>query len=42
MEVRLLRAIPIFAVLTAPTIEGIARELEQVSIPSGTTLVPRG
>jgi MFS family permease len=42
VEVRLLRASPIFAVLTAPTIEGIARELEQVSIPSGTTLFHEG
>ncbi len=42
MEIRLLRAIPIFAVLPAPTIEGIARELELVSVPSGTTLFHEG
>lgn len=42
VEVRLLRASPIFAVLPAPTIEGIARELEQVSIPAGTTLFHEG
>ena len=42
MEIRLLRAIPIFAVLPAPVIEGIARELEQVSVPSGNTLFHEG
>jgi MFS family permease len=42
MEVRLLRAIPIFAVLPAPTIEGIARELEAVSVPRGATLFHEG
>jgi MFS family permease len=42
LEIRLLRAVPIFAVLPAPTIEGIARELEQVSIPAGTALFHEG
>jgi MFS family permease len=42
VELRLLRAIPIFAVLPAPTIEGLARELEQISISRGTTLFHEG
>jgi predicted MFS family arabinose efflux permease len=42
MEIRLLRAIPIFAVLPAPTMEGLARELEPVSVPSGATLFGEG
>lgn len=42
MEIRLLRAIPIFAVLPAPTLEGVARELEPVSVARGTTLFREG
>ena len=42
MEVRLLRAIPIFAVLPPPALEGIARELEPVSLTRGTTLFHEG
>jgi MFS family permease len=42
MEIRLLRAIPIFAILPPPTIEGIARELEPVSVARGTTIFHEG
>jgi len=42
VEIRLLRAIPIFAVLPAPEIEGMARELDPVSVTAGTTVFHEG
>jgi hypothetical protein len=42
MEIHLLRAIPIFAVLPAPTLEAVARELEPVSVVRGTAVVHEG
>ncbi len=42
VEIRLLRSIPIFAALPAPAIEGIARELEGVSVTKGTTMFHEG
>lgn len=41
-EIRLLRALPIFAVLPAPTLETVARELEPVSVARGTTVFHEG
>jgi MFS family permease len=42
VEIALLRAIPIFAPLPAPALEGVARELEPVDVPAGTTLFREG
>ena len=42
VEIRLLRCIPIFAVLPAPEIEGMARELDPVSVAAGTTVFHEG
>ncbi len=42
MEIRLLRALPIFAVLPAPALEGVARELEPVSVARGATVFHEG
>jgi hypothetical protein len=42
VEIRLLRSIPIFAALPAPALEGIARELESVSVATGTTMFHEG
>ncbi len=42
VEIRLLRSIPIFAALPAPALEGIARELEPVSVAAGTTVFHEG
>lgn len=42
VEIRLLRSIPIFAALPAPEIESIARELDPVSVPQGTTMFHEG
>lgn len=41
-EIRLLRALPIFSVLPAPALEGVARELEPVALARGTTLFHEG
>ncbi len=42
VEIRLLRSIPIFAALPAPALEGIARELEPVSVATGATVFHEG
>ncbi|MGA2519489.1 MAG: MFS transporter [Acidimicrobiales bacterium] len=42
VEIRLLRSIPIFRVLPAPALEGLARELEAVSAPAGTVVIKAG
>ncbi len=42
VEIRLLRSIPIFASLPSPSLEGIARRLEPVTVPSGTAVVREG
>jgi hypothetical protein len=42
VEIRLLRSIPIFAALPAPSLEGVARELEPVSVAGGTTVFREG
>jgi CRP-like cAMP-binding protein len=42
VEIGLLRAIPLFAALPAPSIEGVARQLESVSVVAGTVVVAEG
>ncbi len=42
VEIRLLRSIPIFAPLPAPSLEAIARRLAPVTVPSGTAVVRAG
>jgi hypothetical protein len=42
VEIQLLRSIPIFAALPAPAIEGVARDLEPVAVPAGTTVIKEG
>ena len=42
VEIRLLRALPIFAPLPAPALEAVARELEPVRAPAGTVVVAQG
>ena len=42
VEIRLLRAIPIFAALPAPELEGVAKELEPVPVRAGTTVFHEG
>ena len=42
VEIRLLRAIPIFAALPAPELEGVAHELTMVSVPAGTEIFHEG
>jgi MFS family permease len=42
VEIQLLRSIPIFAALPAPSLEGIARELEAQTVPSGTAVIKEG
>jgi hypothetical protein len=42
VEIRLLRSIPIFAALPAPALEGVARELEPVTVSTGTTMFHEG
>jgi predicted MFS family arabinose efflux permease len=42
VEIQLLRAIPLFAALPAPSLEGIARQLNPLSVPSGTAVVTEG
>ena len=39
VEIQLLRSIPIFAPLPAPTLEGLARELVAVQAPRGTVVI---
>jgi len=42
VEIQLLRSIPIFAALPAPSLEGIARELEPVTVTPGTVVIKEG
>ena len=42
VEIRLLRSISIFAALPPPALEGIARELEPVSVTAGSTVFLEG
>ena len=42
VEIQLLRGNPIFAALSPPVLEGVARELELVSVPAGTTVIREG
>jgi MFS family permease len=42
VEIQLLRSIPIFSVLPPPSLEGIAKELEPLSVPSGTVVITEG
>ena len=42
VEIQLLRAISIFAALPAPSLEGIARDLEALMVPQGTVVIKEG
>ncbi len=42
VEIQLLRSIPIFAVLPAPSLEGVARQLVPVAVPTGTVVIREG
>ncbi len=42
VEIQLLRSIPIFAALPAPSLEGVARELQSVTVSSGTVVIRQG
>jgi Na+/melibiose symporter-like transporter len=42
VEIQLLRSIPLFAALPAPSIEGLARELVAVHVPAGTRVITEG
>ena len=42
VEIQLLRSISIFAALPAPSIEGMARELESVTVSTGTAVITEG
>jgi MFS family permease len=42
VEIALLRALPLFAELPAPAIEGLARALTPVHVPAGTVLIRQG
>ncbi len=42
VEIRLLRQIPLFSPLATPVLEDLARRLEPVAIPAGTTVVAEG
>jgi predicted MFS family arabinose efflux permease len=42
VEIQLLRSISIFAALPAPSLEGMARELEMLEVASGTAVVTEG
>ena len=42
VQIQLLRLIPIFAPLPAPELEGLARALELVHVPAGTTVIHEG
>ncbi len=42
VEIQLLRSIPIFAALPAPSIEGIARDLEPLTVSQGTVVIKEG
>ncbi len=42
VEIQLLRSIPIFAALPAPSLEGIARDLEALKVSQGTVVIKEG
>ncbi len=42
VEIQLLRSIPIFAALPAPSLEGVARQLVPVALPTGTVVIREG
>jgi hypothetical protein len=42
VEISLLRSVPIFASLPAPTLERLARQLVTVDAPSGATIIREG
>jgi hypothetical protein len=42
VQIRLLRSLPLFAALTAPTLELIAREVEPHPVPAGTIVFHQG
>lgn len=42
VEIQLLRSLPIFAALSPPSLEGVARELEPVAVAAGTVVVAQG
>jgi len=42
VEIQLLRSIPIFAALPAPSLEGIARDLEPLTVSQGTVVIKEG
>ncbi|HXP33598.1 MAG TPA: MFS transporter [Acidimicrobiales bacterium] len=42
VEIQLLRSIPIFAALPAPSLEGIARDLEPLAVAQGTVVIREG
>lgn len=42
VEIQLLRSIPIFAVLPAPSLEGVAKELAPEEVPAGTVVIREG
>jgi Cyclic nucleotide-binding domain/Transmembrane secretion effector len=42
VEIQLLRSIPIFAALPAPSLEGVARDLVPLAVPDGTVVIREG
>ncbi len=42
VEIQLLRSLPIFAALSPPSLEGVARQLEPVAVAAGTVVVAQG
>jgi MFS family permease len=42
VQIGLLRSMPLFASLSAPTLESIARRLEQVDVPAGAVVLRQG
>jgi MFS family permease len=42
VEIQLLRRIPMFAALPAPSLEGVARQLLAVEVPAGTVVISEG
>jgi MFS family permease len=42
VEIQLLRSIPMFAALPAPSLEGVARQLLPVEVPMGTVVIREG
>ena len=42
VEIQLLRSIPMFAALPAPSLEGVARQLRPLEVPGGTVVIREG